>query len=407
MPDVRALLFVDVPHRLAGAQRSLLAAARGLAAHGVAAKVVFPGPGMCLDAFQATGIPVRIVPAPPALMVFQKKLLRIGLAERASIFVREVYPYCRVVARAIEEERADVVHFNTPRGILLGGVAALLAHRPRVLHVRGIMDPFAGLYWTTIQAMATRFILVAHALRAVLNPLVRRRSRVVYNGVAIPAPADRQERRHALEARLGLSPGQLAGETVFASLSSTVPSKGLHHLIEAAARVHARGPKARWILAGDGNDDHYLAWLHRRARELGIGDRVHFVGFVDETAPLLGGVDALVLPSVWRETLTYEGRELEVRGNEGLPRSILEAMASRLPVVATDTGGVREQVEDGRTGFLVPPSDPALLAEALAQVASDPTWRAHAGARALEVVRERFPVDSASAGLAAVLRELA
>jgi glycosyltransferase involved in cell wall biosynthesis len=82
-------------------------------------------------------------------------------------------------------------------------------------------------------------------------------------------------------------------------------------------------------------------------------------------------------------------------------------MALGVPVVTTDTGGVREQVEEGVTGFVVPPGDPGALADALARVAADPAWRARAQGRAREIVGERFSVEAATAGLAAVLHEVA
>jgi glycosyltransferase involved in cell wall biosynthesis len=276
-----------------------------------------------------------------------------------------------------------------------------------VLHLRGLPDPVGTLWWAIAQAFPDRIILVANALKQVLNPVVRWRGRVVYNGVPVPPPADRRAGRAALAARLGVSEEALAGDTIFLSLSSTVPFKGLHHLLDAAAEARMRGVRARYVIAGDGNDDRYVAWLRRRAFELGVGDIVHFFGYVSNTQPLLEAADVLVLPSVAREVLEFDGQRLEVRGNEGLPRSVLEAMASGIPSLCTDTAGVREQIEDGETGVIVPPADPRALALALERVAADSGWRVRAGQRAREVVRLRFPVEGASAGLASVLRELA
>src|SRR2546423_1565760 len=114
---LRALFFLDVPHRLAGGQRSLLAALQRIAAHGVDPLVVFPGPGMCVDAYRAAGLRTVIVPAPDSLMVFGKKYLKLGLVRRAFVLLGDVIPYCRTLAELVARESIDVLHFNSPRAI--------------------------------------------------------------------------------------------------------------------------------------------------------------------------------------------------------------------------------------------------------------------------------------------------
>lgn len=400
---LRALFFVEVPHRVAGAQRSLLAAVRELPALGVEPLVVFPGEGMCVDAFRAAGVRVLVLPAPPSLLVFGKKLLRLGAVGRARVLVAEVLPYARRLAAVARRERADVLHFNTPRGILAGGVAARLARRPAVLHLRGGV-PFGGALWLAAQLLADRIVLVAKALRREVSPRFRGRCRVVYNGVAVER-GDRGAARAAAARAFGVP---AAGEPLFVALSSLVPFKGLHHLLEAAARARAAGLEARYVLAGTGEDPEYEAWLRGRCSALGLDDAVRFAGYLSDPLSLLAAADALVLPSVERERLALgPGQLREVRGNEGLPRSVLEAMALGVPVVASEVAGVAEQVEHGVTGLLVPPGDAAALAGALLAVAQGGGLRASAARRAPELAEERFSVAAAGRGLAEVLREAA
>ena len=401
---VRVLFFGDTPHRLAGAQRSLLAALTRIGAHGVEPLVIFPGPGAVEEAYRAARVPTRIVEAPPSLLLFNKRLLALGPRQRAELLVREHLPYTRRLARLIRDEGYRAVHFNTSRGILIAGPAAKLARRATVLHLRGAPEGFGRGFWGAAQLLANRIVLVARALEPGVFPPFRRRCAVVYNGVVEQPARDRVAARQAIAARLGQPALAGSDETLFVAVSSLTPFKGLHHLLTAAATLRARGVRARYVLAGGGGDTRYEAWLRARCTALGLDDVVHIVGFVPDPLALMAGADAVVVPSVHREQLALGGDTIDVHGTEGLPRSILEALSLGVPVVATRVQGVVEQLEDGVTGRIVPPSDPDALADALAQVAADPAWR-DAASRARAVSRPaRFTVDAAAAGLAGVLR---
>jgi glycosyltransferase involved in cell wall biosynthesis len=125
--------------------------------------------------------------------------------------------------------------------------------------------------------------------------------------------------------------------------------KGHDHLLAAATLV----PDAVFVLAGDGPERDRL---QDRARQLGLADRVRFLGQRGDVAALLDACDVFVLPSLY----------------EGLPLSVLEAMAAGKPVVATSVGGTDEVLIDGVNGRLVPPADARSLASAIAAMLSDP-----------------------------------
>ena len=154
-------------------------------------------------------------------------------------------------------------------------------------------------------------------------------------------------------------------------------------------------PFVRWLLAGPAEDLRYLAFLRRRIERRGLGDRVHLLGYRSDPDALLAASDVLALPSVEHERLDLDDGlpPLEVRGNEGFPLSVLEAFAQGVPVVASRVAGVAEQVDDGRTGHLVPPADVEALAAALARIAGDPGWREEAGRQARQAVATRFSVE--------------
>ena len=134
------------------------------------------------------------------------------------------------------------------------------------------------------------------------------------------------------------------------------PIKGHGTLIDAFPQVLLHRPEARLLLAGDGE---LREAYERRAEELKIHRRVHFLGWREDVSDLLEAVDLFALPSL----------------NEGMGRAALEAMAAGLAVVATRVGGLPLIVDEGKTGLLVPPEDAGALAATIVHVLSSPEMR--------------------------------
>jgi glycosyltransferase involved in cell wall biosynthesis len=401
---VRALFFTDTPIRLAGAQKSLLTAVTRARDLGLVEPImVMPSGGLFRDACEAARLEHRVLEGSRAYNTYGRGLLRMGPLAKLGVLTREILPYASAFARLVDRERVEVVHFNTARGTIMAGAGAFLARRPSVLHVRGT-PRFDRKLWLASQALSHRIVLVARALMEDLAPSVRPRGRVVYNGVSFRPPIDRATARALLEQR-GVAVPQ--GATVFASLSSLVPFKGLHHLARAARLLEDRGVRAVYLICGTGNGTPYEAWLRALVDRLGLAERFLFLGFVEDVHAVLSASDALVLPSVEREELDMDGARLTVDGNEGLPRSVLEAMGAGIGAIASEVAGVREQIEDGASGLVVPPGDVPALADALDRCARSPVLRATIGARAAEIGRSRFDLDAAARGLVRVLGEAA
>jgi glycosyltransferase involved in cell wall biosynthesis len=156
-------------------------------------------------------------------------------------------------------------------------------------------------------------------------------------------------------------------------LGALRPWHGLPVLVEAFARLHRQAPLARLLVVGDGPLRPGLEAL--AATEL--GDAARFTGQRADVARLLGAMDIFVLPSL----------------KVALPIAVLEAMAMRLPAVATRVGGVPEVVDDGVTGFVVPPGDSAALRAALARLVADPALRERLGAAGQAHVRAHFTLE--------------
>ena len=180
--------------------------------------------------------------------------------------------------------------------------------------------------------------------------------------------------------------GQPRAARQLAVVRNLEPIYGNDIALRAFARVHARHPDARLVIAGTGPE---RAALQALAGELGIGESVRFAGRLerDEVAALLRDSTLAVNPT----------------RVDNMPNSVLEAMASGLPVVSTNVGGVPYIVEDGLTGVLVPADDPEALAAAVLRLLDDPAAAGHLAAAALQAV-QRCTWDSVGPQWAAVYR---
>jgi glycosyltransferase involved in cell wall biosynthesis len=265
-----------------------------------------------------------------------------------------------------------LVHTNT--SVTLGGAAAArIAQVPHVWHVREIYAGFER-WWPAYR----RLLLTADALPCVSAATAAQfdglgSARIVHDGLAVvPERRPRDESRAAL--------GLPADGFVVAVLGRISPWKGQDVLIRALAEPPLRAIGAIGVVAG-------APWPgeERRARELrelalglGIGDRVHLLGFRDDVGRVLGAADVVAVPST---------------SPDPLPNAALEAGAAGSCLVAAAHGGLTEIVRDGESGVLVPPGDPGALAAALGGLAEAPGRRAALGNAASARVSEEFRAE--------------
>ena len=165
-------------------------------------------------------------------------------------------------------------------------------------------------------------------------------------------------------------------------------SKGHDLLLEAFDRLRGQFPEARLLLVGDGIR---RPWVESLARARGLNGWVTFTGFREDVPDLLGAMDCFALAST---------------RTEGVPQSLLQAMAAGVPVVASAVGGIPEAIEDGATGLLVPPGDPGALAAALGSVLKDPESAHRRAAAGRALVAARFSRERLMGRLTALYGEL-
>jgi len=284
----------------------------------------------------------------------------------------------------IRRERPDVVHANSSKAGVLGRVAALLMRVPvRVFTVHGwAFKAYAGLpsrlyLWADrlMSPLTSATICVSETERAagLAARTCRPRSTVV-----IPNAVDVEAAPRA---------GGDGDPPRIVTVGRLAAPKDALTLVRALALLDQIRFSA--LLVGDGPD---RAGVEAEVRSLDLEDRVELAGSRADVPTLLAAADVFVLSS----------------RSEGAPISILEAMAAGLPVVACDVGGVGELVADGETGLLVPPAEPARLAEALRRLLADPELRRRLGAAGRARARERFDLPAfRAAHLELYARELA
>jgi glycosyltransferase involved in cell wall biosynthesis len=282
-------------------------------------------------------------------------------------------------------ERFDIVHAHTPVAALIGRWAAWRAGVPRIVytahgfyfHERMAWPKraaFAALEWLggrltdVLFTQAEEDAATARRLRLAKGPIA-----AIGNGVdpaRFPPAADADERR-ALRASLGAGDG----DAVILMVGRLVAEKGYVELIEAMRGVDAK----LWVVGERLASDHAGPVEHAvemAGRDAVLQQRVRFLGYRGDVPALMRAADIFTLPS----------------HREGMPRSVIEAMMSGLPVVGTNIRGTREEVIEGETGTLVPVNDAKALGAALARLAADPAlrgiWGAKGRARALALYRE-------------------
>ncbi|HKG95623.1 MAG TPA: glycosyltransferase [Gemmatimonadaceae bacterium] len=283
----------------------------------------------------------------------------------------------RRVARLIRERGFDVVHTHNTQAFMDGGLGAKLAGVPTLVHTdhaRIFPDKRRYMFAEHVLShLAYRVVGVSEDTSANLvryEKISREKLLTIPNGidgrrynVTVDAAAKRRE--------LGLP----AEGPVIGLGARLTPQKGLIHLLRAMAVLQQRVPNLSCVIAGEGELD---AELKSAARELGVDDRVRFVGMRLDLPQLLKVFDLYVLPSEW----------------EGLPMAILEAMGSGCPIVATDVGGLRTAIESDVNGRLVPPRDPQALADAIAGLLASPETRRRYAAEAKGTFHERFSAEA-------------
>jgi glycosyltransferase involved in cell wall biosynthesis len=384
----RAVLFFESHSgHFDGAQQSLFLLISKLDQRRFYPIFLGPAEGELPRRLRAARIETIILPPGREIAPYGGAILRARPWSKARLLIPYM-KYALRVAQILREKAIDIVHCNSIRSLLTVAPAARMGRIPLIWHLRLNLE--LGLWNRVGRRLANRIIVVSDSLRRDFPPGPGAADKfvVVPNGVDPAAFAPRIDQLQA-RAELGTNPGW----SVVGMAGSITERKGQLLLLQAAAKVVKVFPCVKFVFIGrtnDARDEEYAARLRGYVDHKGLAENVRFMGWCPDMPRVLSALDLFVLPS----------------SNEGLPRSILEAMAAAVPVVATDVGGNAELVVAEQTGLLVPPREPDALAAAIERLLRAPGTAQEMGRAGRLRVEQHFSLRAAALGVERVFDQL-
>lgn len=403
----RRILFVDHTAAMGGGEIALLNLVKNLDRTQYIPVVLLLQDGPLHAKLLDAGIETHLYAVAGGVLGARKDTL--GL--RTLMQLRDVRQACGAVfgvAQWIRRLNVDLVHTNSLKADIIGGLAARLCRKTVIWHVRDRIDS-DYLPGPVVHAfrVLTKFIptwVIANS-GATLNTL-RRRSRssaAIPSGISIDSPEGlKWHDGGTIGSRTGVRvvhDGTIAAAELGDALASNQEAgftsnpaspcvalvgritrwKGQHIFLQAAAWTHRRFPEARFQIVGAAlfDEKEYEAEIRALAVNLGTEGYVEFMGFRSNIPQYMAGIDLLVHASTT---------------GEPFGQVLIEAMSLGKPVVATNGGGVPEIVVHGETGLLVPMDDGVAMAEAICQILADPQTAARMGERGRLRVGEQFTI---------------
>ena len=387
------VLFFDHTAALGGGEIALLNLVRHLNPQTIKSIVVLGAAGPLVERL-GPEIDTYTLPLPVGLATNRKDSL--GLATLFQI--REILgglSYILQLAKFIRSHKIDLVHTNSLKADIIGGIASRLAQCPVVWHVRDRIEmdylpgPVVRVFRLLCRVIPTYVIANSAAtLRTLhLGPDrpdgtdfgVNGRSAVVHDGTRTRS-LSKERSRHLEVFRIAL-------------IGRISPWKGQHIFLQAAQSVAERFPNVRFFVIGAALfDEHkYDEEIRQLPKKLGIENLVEFTGFCSDIEEVIEGLDLVVHASMT---------------GEPFGQVIIEGMAAGKPVVATNGGGVPEIVEDGSTGILVPMGDVQAMADAICEILADPVRAREMGIRGHQRVENHFTVELTASKVETVFYEV-
>jgi glycosyltransferase involved in cell wall biosynthesis len=280
------------------------------------------------------------------------------------------------ISDIINHHGIDIAHAHMGRDYLVAALARKRAPRAKLVLTRHHYLPMKKnpLYRWLLQDVSA-FIAVSDSVRVTM---IERLSLPPDRVHTIPNWID-PSRFHPVERDAARGMFRLRGNIIVACIGEITPAKGQEEFIRAAGRVAQMRSDVEFVIVGQENDpeEPFTHHLERLVRNLGLEDKVTFLGYVRHIPELLSAVDVVVVPS-W---------------NEGFSLVTIEAMAARRAVLASKAGGITDIIKDNVSGLLFPPRDQKTLSEKLLWMLSDAPLRDRLAAQAQRDVHARFGRD--------------
>lgn len=276
----------------------------------------------------------------------------------------------------LKSKKIDILHIHGIRAAIYGRPIARLARVPVILY--SVHNKWGGKLHFLLDRLTVPFgdgvFPFSNAVRSFLIDKERIPEKYIKQTIYIGIDIDRfviEDKSPILEMRKSL--GIPEDAPIIGSVGALTVQKGTRYLIEAMPEILKEFPELRYVAVGEGE---LRKELEELSRNVGVDRNVIFVGARNDIPILLNMFDVFVLPSLW----------------EGLSQALIEAMASAKPAVATNVDGTLEVVEDGVSGILAPPRNPAALAKAIVGLLKDPQKMVEIGSTGRKRVGRYFSV---------------
>jgi glycosyltransferase involved in cell wall biosynthesis len=296
--------------------------------------------------------------------------------------LRDVNAIPRII-RYLRGVGADLVHTQLEVANILGNVSAKLLRLPSVctIHVMPSLDVktktrlHQKAEWFVLRHFCDRVISVSEEARQYhidISGTATNLVTTIYNGIDLSGflNMDYAHERNAVRAELRIP----RDANVLVTVAVLRPPKGIQYMIRALPAILAVHPNTYYLIVGSGS--HHSALLED-VKKADVKERVIFAGMRKDVSRMLAASDVFVLP-----TLT-----------EALPTVLAEAMAAKLPIVASRVGGIPEMIANGQNGFLVPPEDLTGLVKACNHLLEHPEKRSDMGSEGWKTVRQKFSIE--------------
>jgi len=380
------VLFIDHTAALGGGEIAMLNLVQHLDRSRYEPEVLLFSDGPLCSRLRNAGIPVHVSPLSETVVSARKDSLGLRSIFRMGDVARTLRQILQV-RRFIRSGQYALVHTNSLKADIIGGIAGRLARKPVIWHVRDrIADDYLPPLVVRVFRRLARLLpnhLIANS-SATLSTVGRRpNSSVVSSGVVLD---DRASVVH--DGTITETSSQRSAQNSFVQRVGIVgrltPWKGQHIFIRAAAALAPRFPHARFLIVGSAlfGETAYESQLRDLVKKLDLSHRVKFTGFRPNVAAIMETLDIAVHASTVAEPFG---------------QVIIEAMAACKPVIATNGGGVPEIMLHGRTGLMVPMNDPDAMAEALSRLLSNPKLAHEMGQHGRRHVEKYFTIQHTSA----------
>lgn len=382
----RRVLFIDHTAILGGGEIALLNLVRCLDQSKYHPIVLLFSDGSLREKLEQERIETHLLPLAGEVVDTRKDSLGgSSLLKVSAAFA--ILSHVWKVARFIAKHRIDLVHTNSLKSDLIGGLAARLAGRPVIWHVRDRIDgdylppKVAAVFRALCRIIPTRLVSNSAATLATVMPSdAPSYAKVVHDGTELPdvQPA---------------APFQNPKTPVIGMIGRITRWKGQHVFLHACAEVHKQFPLARFRIIGAAmfQEMEYDREVRELARSLNLEDVVEFTGFRTDIPRQVASLDVLVHASIT---------------GEPFGQVVIEGMAASRPVVATAGGGVPEIIEDGISGLLAPMNDAPALAAAMMKLLSDPEFARKIGKGGRARVDSHFTIQQTARRMEQVFAEL-